>query len=81
MSSPTSEPAREPHVEQTSPPQVGLFSHTPTAELINQHQPADRTDWRSAPFSPAQGRGAAADEQAEPGVPRRTGKSPAGTAT
>ena len=82
MSNPTSEPAHEPHVEHTSLPQVALFSHPPTAELLKQHHqpPGDRVDWRTAPFSPAQRRGAASDE-AKPGVPKPTRKPPAGTAT
>ena len=54
MSSPGSEPAHGPHVEQTSLPQVALFSHPPKAEVLKQHHPlpADHVDWRAAPFSP-----------------------------
>jgi hypothetical protein len=82
MSSPASEPAREPHVEQTSLPQVALFSHPPTVELLKPYHPlpGDRVDWRTARFSPAQRRSAASDE-AKPGAPKPTRKPPAGTTT
>jgi hypothetical protein len=78
MSSPTSEPAREPHVEQTSLPQVALFSHPPKAELLKQHHPlpADHGDWRTAPFASTQRRSAASDEQADPGAPGQPASRP-----
>jgi hypothetical protein len=71
MSSPGSEPAHVPYVEQTSLPQVALFSHPPKAELLKQHHPlpAGHVDWLATPFSPTQRRSAASDEQAVPRVP------------
>jgi hypothetical protein len=52
MSYPTSEPAREQRVK-ASLPRVGLFSHTPDAEVAEQRHPlvGDRVDWLATPFS------------------------------
>lgn len=75
MSYPTSEPARGQRVNQASAPRIGLFSHTPTAEVVEQRHPlvGDRVDWRATPFSTGQRRGLAMDEQANP---RATGDNP-----
>ncbi len=77
MSQPTSEPARGQRVDQASVPQVGLFSHTPTAEVAEQRHPlvGDRVDWRATPFSTRQHRTLALGEQAHP---RRTDDNPPG---
>jgi hypothetical protein len=51
----TSEPASRRHVSPPTPPRIGLFSHPPQTEVLDQHRPriSDGVDWRATPFSDA----------------------------
>jgi hypothetical protein len=62
MSHPMSEPARERRVSRASVSRVGLFSHTPQAEVFEQVRPLAGDDWRSTPFSGEQRRNVALGE-------------------
>jgi hypothetical protein len=60
MTHPTSELTGEQDADRASVARVGLFSHTPEAEVFEQRRPlvSDDAGWRTKPFS-----GAAAAEQ------------------
>jgi hypothetical protein len=73
MSDPAAEPVQEQRVDPGSMPQVDLFSHPQTAEVITRRpgRSGDRVDGRAVPFSAARKHSVAGDD-ADSGVPGRT---------